>query len=292
MFVDCRLDGAAPDQLETDAVRKIEDKVATLGQLSHITTRIDDGRASIIVEFQIDKDPEAALNEVRNAVDSVRAICRPTWRAPSISRKTVQDTPLIAYTAASDRLDEAALSWFVDNDLARTLRAVPGVGDIARTGVDREVTVAVDPTRLAAFGLTVGEVAERLRAAQIDASGGRVETTLSRSTIRLQAAAESVEALGKLMLPLVEGTSVPLSEVATVADGHADRTSLAYQNGASAIAVEVKRSNGYSDIDVAEGVACRRRPPRRGPPGGAACRGDDDGDRHPQRLRGVDAHAL
>lgn len=255
VFIDCQLDGAAPDQLETDAVRKIEDKVATLGQLNHITTRIDDGRASIIVEFQIDKDPEAALNEVRNAVDSVKADLPADMEAPSISRRTVQDTPLIAYTAASDRLDEAALSWFVDNDLNRALRSVPGVGDIARTGgVDREVTVTVDPTRLAAFGLTIGEVAERLRAAQIDASGGRVETTLSKSTIRLEAAAESVEALGKLGLPLVNGTSVPLSEVATVADGHADRTSLAYQNGASAIAVEIKRSNGYSDVDVAEGV--------------------------------------
>ena len=255
VFIDCRLDGAAPDQLETDAVRKIEDKVATLGKLNHITTRIDDGHASIIVEFQIDKDPEAALNEVRNAVDSVRADLPADMEAPGISRQTVQDTALIAYTATSEALDEAALSWFVDNDLNRALRAVPGVGDIARTGgVDREVTVTVDPDRLAAFGLTIGEVAERLRAAQIDASGGHVETTLGKSTIRLQAAAESVEALGGLALPLVNGASIPLSEVATVADGHADRISLAYHNDAPAIAVEIKRSNGYSDIDVAEGV--------------------------------------
>lgn len=255
VFIDCRLDGAAPDQLETDAVRKIEDKVATLGKLNHVTTRIDDGHASIIVEFQIDKDPEAALNEVRNAVDSVRADLPADMEAPSISRQTVQDTTLIAYTATSEALDEVALSWFVDNDLNRALRAVPGVGDIARTGgVDREVTVTVDPSRLAAFGLTIGEVAERLRAAQIDASGGHVETTLGKSTIRLQAAAESVEALGRLALPLVNGASVPLSEVATVEDGHADRISLAYQNDAPAIAVEIKRSNGYSDIDVADGV--------------------------------------
>ncbi|WP_370677231.1 efflux RND transporter permease subunit [Pleomorphomonas sp. PLEO] len=255
VFIDCQLDGAAPDQLETDAVRKIEDKVATLGKLNHITTRIDDGRASIIVEFQIDKDPEAALNEVRNAVDSVRADLPADMEAPSISRQTAQDTPLIAFAATSDGLDEAALSWFVDNDLNRALRAVPGVGDVARTGgIDREVTVTVDPTRLAAFGLTIGEVAERLRTAQVDTSGGRVETTLSKSSIHLQAAAGTVDALGKLALPLVNGASVPLSEVAAVEDGHAERTSLAYHGGDRALLVEIKRSNGYSDIDVAEGV--------------------------------------
>jgi multidrug efflux pump subunit AcrB len=254
VFIDCRLDGAAPDQLETDAVRKIEDKVATLGKLNHITTRIDDGRASIIVEFQIDKDPQAALEEVRNAVDGVRADLPADMETPGVSRQTVQDTPLIVFTAASDRLDETALSWFVDNDLARALRSVPGVGDIARLGgVDREVAVTVDPTRLAAFGLTIGDVADRLRAAQIDASGGRVETTLSRSTIRLTAAADGIDALRALPLPLLGGASVPLGEVATVEDSHADRTSLAYHGDEGVIAVEIKRSNGYSDIDVAEG---------------------------------------
>ncbi|WP_053239997.1 efflux RND transporter permease subunit [Pleomorphomonas koreensis] len=255
VFIDCRLDGAAPDQLETDAVRKIEDKVATLGKLNHITTRIDDGRASVIVEFPIDKDPQAALEEVRNAVDGVRADLPADMETPGVSRQTVQDTPLMVFTAASDRLDEATLSWFVDNDLARALRSVPGVGDIARLGgVDREVAVTVDPTRLAAFGLTIGEVADRLRAAQIDASGGRVETTMSRSTIRLTAAANGVDALRALPLPLLGGASVPLGEVATVEDAHADRTSLAYQGVERVIAVEIKRSNGYSDIDVAEGT--------------------------------------
>jgi multidrug efflux pump subunit AcrB len=255
VFIDCRLDGAAPDQLETDAVRKIEDKLATLDKLNHIITRIDDGRASIIVEFQIAKDPEAALNEVRNAVDSVRTDLPADMEPPSISRKTVQDTPLITYTAASDQLDEAALSWFVDNDLNRALRAVAGVGDVVRTGgVDREIAVTVDPTRLAAFGLTIGEVADRLRAAQVDTSGGRVETTLSKSSVRVQAAAGSVDALGRLNLPLVNGASVPLSEVAVVEDGHADRTSRAYLGEAAVIAVEIKRSNGNSDIDVAAGV--------------------------------------
>lgn len=68
-----------------------------------------------------------------------------------------------------------------------------------------------------------------MRAAQIDASGGRVETTMSRSTIRLTAAANGVDALRTLPLPLLGGASVPLGEVATVEDAHADRTSLAYQ---------------------------------------------------------------
>lgn len=68
--VSATLEGAAPAQLETEVARKIEDKLASVGGVDHITTTITDGAASIVVSFDMDKDSEVALNEVRNAVDS------------------------------------------------------------------------------------------------------------------------------------------------------------------------------------------------------------------------------
>ena len=70
--IQASLEGAAPAQLETEVARKIEDKLASLSKLDHITTVINDGSVSIGVSFEIDKDSEEALNEVRNAVDSVK----------------------------------------------------------------------------------------------------------------------------------------------------------------------------------------------------------------------------
>jgi len=71
--ISATLEGAAPSQLETEVARKIEDKLASLSRLDHITTTITDGSVSISVSFEIDKDGEEALSEVRNAVDSARA---------------------------------------------------------------------------------------------------------------------------------------------------------------------------------------------------------------------------
>ncbi|MDQ0324239.1 multidrug efflux pump subunit AcrB [Rhodopseudomonas julia] len=249
------LEGAAPAQLETEVARKIEDSVASLSRLNHITTTVNDGSVSVMAEFEIAKDPEEALNEVRNAVDSVRADLPSEMGAPSVTKLSVQDSVLITYAVTSASLNEAELSWFVDNDMTKALRSVEGVGDVARVGgIDREIVVAVDPGKLAALGLSVTDVAGLLRSVQLDQSGGRVQTMSSRQSIRVLGAADTVDRLSSVSVPAANGTSVRLDQIATISDAHADRTSLAYLNGERVIGVQIKRSNGYSDVAVANGI--------------------------------------
>ena len=71
--ISATLEGAAPAQLETEVARKIENKLASISRLDHVTTTISDGAVAISVSFDIAKNAEEALNEVRNAVDSVKA---------------------------------------------------------------------------------------------------------------------------------------------------------------------------------------------------------------------------
>jgi multidrug efflux pump subunit AcrB len=82
------LEGAAPAQLETEVARKIEDKIAAIGGVEHVRTTITDGSVAIKVEFNIDKNSEEALNQVRNAVDGVRAELPSAMAAPIISKTT------------------------------------------------------------------------------------------------------------------------------------------------------------------------------------------------------------
>ncbi|MFB2602031.1 efflux RND transporter permease subunit, partial [Rhizobium phaseoli] len=95
--VTATLEGAAPTQLETEVARKIEDSLASLGYLDHVTTTITDGTVSIKVSFKLEKDSETALNEVRNAVDSVKGDLPAQMEPPSVSKVTVQSSPLVTY---------------------------------------------------------------------------------------------------------------------------------------------------------------------------------------------------
>ncbi|MCH4550057.1 efflux RND transporter permease subunit [Rhizobium changzhiense] len=253
--VTATLDGAAPSQLETEVARTIEDNLASLSYLDHITTTITDGTVSISVSFKLEKDSETALNEVRNAVDSAKADLPAQMQTPSVTKVTVQNSALVTYAVQSAALNETELSWFIDNDLTKALLSVPGVGQVNRIGgVDREVHVDLDPTTMAAFGVTATTVSAQLKSVQADTSGGLGEIGGTRQTLRTLGAVASVDALKELRIPLANGQQVRLDDVASVTDSFAERSSMAYLDGKPVIAVEIKRSNGFSDSGVAADV--------------------------------------
>ncbi|MDK4715212.1 efflux RND transporter permease subunit [Rhizobium sp. CNPSo 4039] len=253
--ISATLDGAAPTQLETEVARTIEDSLATLSYLDHITTTITDGTVSIKVSFKLDKDSEAALNEVRNAVDSVKADLPAQMETPSVTKSTVQSSALVTYAVRSTNLNETELSWFVDNDLTKALLSVPGVGQVNRIGgIDREVHVDLDPSTMASLGVTAATVSSQLKAVQADTSGGLGEIGEARQTLRTLGNLPSVEALRALRIPLANGQAVRLDDIASVRDSFASRTSMAYLDGKPIVAVEIKRSKGFSDSGVAAAV--------------------------------------
>ncbi len=248
--ISASLEGAAPAQLETEVARKIEDELASLSKLDHITTTVTDGSVSISVSFQLEKDGEEALNEVRNKVDSVTDLPA-DMETPSVSRVTVQNSPLLVYAVKSSKLNETELSWLIDNDFKKALLAVHGVGDVKRVGgIDREVHVDLDPVIMASLGVTASDISAQLKSVQVNSSGGRGEIGGLRQTIRTLGAVASVQEIAALPIPLSSGKQVRLDQIATVSDSFSDRTSLAYFDGQPVIAVEAYRPNGYSDAGV------------------------------------------
>ncbi len=184
--INATLEGAAPAQLETDVTRKIEDKLASLSRLDHITTTITDGTVVINVSFQLGKNGEEALNEVRNAVDSAGRELPPcAMQAPSVTRDTIQGSTLTAHAVRSTRLDQTELSWFVDNAMTKALLAVAGVGSVNRIGgIDREVHVDLDPQLMSALNIGAATISSQLRShavGHVGRAGGDRRTASRRS---------------------------------------------------------------------------------------------------------------
>jgi multidrug efflux pump subunit AcrB len=253
--ISASLEGAAPSQLETEVARKIEDKLASLTKLDHITTTITDGSVSISVSFDIDKNSDAALNEVRNAVDSAKADLPASMDSPTVSKMTTAASALLTYTIESDRLDEQDLSWFVDNDVTKAMLSVKGVAEVSRVGgVDREVHVDLQPTLMAGLGVTPSDVSTRLKAVQKESSGGQGELGGMRQSVRMIATVGSPAEIAALTLPLADGRYVRLDQVARITDKHADRSTLAFRDGKRVIGFQVTRSLGFSDVGVADSI--------------------------------------
>ena len=253
--VSASLPGAAPGQLETEVARKLENSIATVQGLKHITTKVQDGGVSITAEFRLEKPVQEAVDDVRSAVARVRSDLPADVRDPIVSKIDIAGQPILAFTIASNRMDAEALSWYVDNDLSRRLLAVPGVGAVNRVGgVTREVQVALDPSRLQALGATAADVSKQLRLVQNETAGGRTELGGRDQPVRTLATVKSAQELGRLELALSDGRRIRLDQVAAVNDTIADQKSAALLNGKPVVGFEVSRSRGESEVTVGNAV--------------------------------------
>jgi multidrug efflux pump subunit AcrB len=253
--VSATLEGAAPAQLETEVARKMEDSIATVAGVKHMHTTVRDGTVSLAVEFEIEKDPAEALDEVRDAVTTIRSDLPADLREPIVSKATVAGRVVMTYTAASQQLDEQEVSWFVDNTLTKKLLTVHGIGSVRRLGgVDREVLVELDAARMAALRVSALDVSQRLLQVQQEAPGGRGDVSGAEQTVRTIATAGSAAQLAAMEVPLADGRSVRLDQVARVRDTIAERRSVALQDGEKVVGIEIFRSKGASEIDVMEGA--------------------------------------
>ena len=247
--------GAAPAQLETEVARRVEDSVATLGGLKHIRTSIADGRVSITAQFVLEKPISEALIETKDAVDRVRSDLPADLLQPTVSAVTIGGDAVLVYAVASDTMNEEALSWFVDDTVTKAVLGVPGVGRIERVGgVQREVRVEVNPTELAALGVTPGDISRALKQVEQESSGGKGQLGRSEQAVRTIATARQASDLAALPVALADGRQIRLDQVALVHDDIADRTKLALLNGAPAVGFKVYRARNFDETRIVDGV--------------------------------------
>ncbi|GAA5235234.1 efflux RND transporter permease subunit [Verticiella sediminum] len=255
VVVSASLPGAAPALMENEVARKIENAIATVSGVKHITTTLTDGHAEIHIEFRLEKPVQEAVDDVRDAVSRIRSDLPADLRDPVIRKREFSSAPLLLYTVTSSHLDEEALSWFVDDRITKAVLTVPGVGAVRRIGgVDREVRVDLLPDRLLALNTTALDVSRQLRQAQLEAPGGRAAVGGAEQAVRTIATAGSAAELAAMELALGDGRRIRLDQVATVTDTVAERRSAAFLDGLPVVGFEMTRAQGYGEVDVARGV--------------------------------------
>jgi len=245
------LPGAAPSQLETEVARKVEDSLATLAGLKHISTSITDGTVSIIVEFVLEKPLSEALVQAKDAVDRVRSDLPADLLQPTVSAVQIAADPLATYAISSTTMNEEELSWFVDDTVAKTMLSLKGVGKFERVGgVNREVRITVDPVQMAALGISATEISRALKQVQMQSSGGRTQFGQVEQSVRTVATVQTAADLASMPIALLDGRSVRLDQVATISDGIAERTQQALIDGKPTVGFRFYRGKGFDETEI------------------------------------------
>ncbi len=247
--------GAAPSEMETQIAQKIEGQISSLGNIHTITSRLTEGQSMTFVEFQIGTPIDRAVNDVRDAVAKVRSQLPEGIDEPQVQRENVDGGPFVYYAVTTTDETIEQLSWFVDNAINKRLLSVNGVAQVFRSGgVDREIRVELDPSRMQALGLTAVEVNQQLRALNLDAPGGRAQLGGGEQSIRVRGGAKSALDLGNTHIYLSADRYVRLNEIAEVRDGIAEIRSLSRLNARPAVTFGVAKAKGSSEVTVSDAV--------------------------------------
>ncbi len=247
--------GAAPSELETQVTRRIEDAVAGIGNIKHISSTINEGVSQTSIEFELGTNTDRALNDVRDAVTRIRTQLPNSIEEPTIQRLDFVGGPFATYTVSSKTRSVKDLSWLIDNDLSRALLTVKGVGQVQRAGgVDREINIDLDPAKLEALGTTADLVNTQVRIMNANMPGGRGSIGSQEQSIRTLGSAQSLEKLKDMRIALSNGTWASLDSLGHITDSIAEPRQQALIDGKPAVAFSVIRSVGSNLAEVGTNV--------------------------------------
>ena len=245
--------GAAPTEIENQITQRVESALRSINGVKSLNSTAREGSSNTFVEFEIGIDPNDAVAEVKNAVDTVRGSLPDGIMEPRISKQEVAGGFLGVYAVEASDMTIEQLSWFIDDTISKRLLAIPGMAESGRFGgVDREIEVILDPARMQGLGVTASQINNVLRASNLDAAGGMAEVGGTRQSVRVLGNNADAYELSQRQIQLGGGRTVKLADFATVRDGYSERSSIGKVRDKEVVNFFMSRAKGASDVTVFE----------------------------------------
>jgi HAE1 family hydrophobic/amphiphilic exporter-1 len=243
--------GAAPETLDVEVTRVIEGAAARVPGVYLVRSSSEEGNLRIIIEFNPDVDLVTAANDVRDAIARVERNLPEGLENLTVVKADADAEPILQLAISSSRMAIDELSRVVEDRIESELVSVPGVADVTLFGArQRVMRVRIDPTRLAAHGLSVDDVAGLLRSARADVPAGSLESAQQEVLVRANASVATPEQVRALRLR----PGLALGDVAQVFYGPADATSYVRLNGRTVISLGIVRQAQSNSVAISEGV--------------------------------------
>ncbi len=255
--------GAAPAEIEREITNRQEEVLKGITGLSDITSRSEQTRSRITLEFEIGTNMDRALLLVANRLDRVNGYPEEADE-PTLSTAGAEDRPIAWFIITRDPENKKPIHEYGDlvEDLVKErIERVPGIAQVnVYGGSEREVEITVEPELLARYGLTVTEVVNTLRRANSAVSAGDVDEGKRRYVVRTEAELNTVEAVKSVVLRSIRDQStgrlarVTVGDIAKVAFSYKEPVSAIRMLGRPAMAFNATRETGANVIETMEGV--------------------------------------
>ncbi|MBP7665619.1 MAG: efflux RND transporter permease subunit [Burkholderiaceae bacterium] len=249
--------GAAPEVVESEVTKKIEESVNTIAGINQLYSRSYEGASVVIVQFNLDMDGRRAADDVREKLALIKPTLRDEVKDSRVSRFDPASVPIfsLAVTSPDASVSVQALTTYADQVVKKRLENTRGVGSVALVGgVKREINVYLKPAALEAFGVGADAVMSAVRTENQDLPAGSLRSAEAERTVQIDGRVKRPDELNQLIVARRGAQPVKLQQVAQVVDGPEEVETLALYNGKRMLALEVKKSQGENTIEVVDGL--------------------------------------
>lgn len=247
-------EGAAPEIVEHDVIEPIEEALTQVEGIKAITSTARQGSGSVTLDLDLERDVDAALQEVQSRLAQIQNQLPRNMDPPVISKTNPEDNPIL-WVGLSGPFPRQMLTDYARYRIKEKLQTLSGVGEITLGGyTPRAVRIWIDASKLAAFGLTTADVQAALRREHVEMPAGRIETEGREINVRVLGEAMELDALREVVLRQSGISVVRLSDVALVEDGFEDTRRLTRIAGEPAQGIGIRKQRGANAVEVAQAV--------------------------------------
>jgi len=254
--VNAQLPGAAPDTMASSVALPLEKQFSTIAGIKLISSINTLGNTQITVEFENNRDIDAAAVDVQAALlRAQRALPVEMQQLPSYRKVNPADAPVLFIALDSPSMGLSELNDYAENLIAPTLSTVDGVAQVNVNGQKRfAVRIRANTDMLNARGITLDDLAKAINAANSNTPVGVLDGPRQTLTIQANAQLRNAKEFGSIIVAQRNGAPVRLSEVATVEDSYESVKTSASYNGQRAILLSVQRQPNANTVQVVDSV--------------------------------------
>ncbi|WP_440054997.1 efflux RND transporter permease subunit [Pseudoalteromonas sp. T1lg65] len=246
--------GASAEVVETKITQVLENRISGIEGIKSINSSSRNGRSNITIEFNIERDIDAAANDVRERVSRALDSLPEQVRPPEVSKSNSDESPIAWFVLNSETMDTLQLSDYAQRYIVDRLAVVDGVSNV-RIGGERQYAMKIwlDRQAMAARGITSGDIEQVLRRENVELPAGEIESIDRDFSVRIARSYKTQEDFNNLVIKRgSQGYLVRLGEVAEVRLEAADTESTFRGNGNNMIGLGIVKQAKANTLDVVD----------------------------------------
>ncbi len=258
--VNITLEGATPEVMETQVTDIIEDSVMTIQGIKDVSSVSRQGQADITIQFELNRDIDAALQEVQTKIAQAQKNIPKEVDPPVVTKTNPEDQPIMWVALSGEgELPLRDLMSYVNDILKDQITTVPGVGDVNLGGyIDPNLRVWISQEQLNSNQLTVSDIISAIEKGHQETPAGYIDTGPQEINVRVMGEASSVEEFNRIIIPQRSGESIwkkiKIGDMATVEDDLNDIRRISRHMQKPSVGIGVKKQRGSNAVAVAKAV--------------------------------------